>query len=242
MIMNKIKSLIAIVGLSLLSACGGGGDGGGGGTPAPVASTSVFNLQAAYKSDNATSSSNRLTITGMQGTSPVSGNATAETGAVTSGTFEGQPALQQRTIIFGSITFNNQTVPISWSKISWMDTNYMPRGQSQSGKEYTVVDGTATLPTAAKVNDTGAFFTAKSYTTSDKTTLLATKTVTYLMEADTATTALVTLITVVKNNAGNTIGTTTNQYRVTTANVFTRIKETAVDNTNGSSLTYTVIY
>ena len=27
--MKKIKSLIAIVGLSLLSACGGGGDGGG---------------------------------------------------------------------------------------------------------------------------------------------------------------------------------------------------------------------
>ena len=240
--MKKIKSLIAIVGLSLLSACGGGGDGGGGGggTPAPVASTSAFNLQAAYKSDNATSSSYRLSITGMQGTSPVSGNATAETGAVTSGTFEGQPALQQRTIIFGSITFNNQTVPISGSKISWMDTNYMPRGQS--GKEYIVVDGTATLPTAAKVNDTGAVFTAKRYTTSDKTTLLGTETMTYLMEADTATTALVTLITVVKNNAGNTIGTGTNQYRITTANVFTRIKETAVDNTNGSSLTYTVIY
>jgi hypothetical protein len=238
--MKNMKLLIAVASLSLLSACGGGGSSGGG-TPAPVASTSAFNLQAAYKSNYTASASYKISVTGTYGAYPVTGSATAVQGNVTSGTFEGKPALQQAVSILGTITVNNQTGPLATSSISWVDTNYMPLGTS-GGSEYIVVNGTASIPTAAKVNDTGAVYTAKRYTTSAKTSLLGTRTVTYVVEADTATTALVTLISVDKNNSGTTTVTATEQYRVTTANTFTKIKETGVDNTNGLSLTLTVIY
>ena len=236
--MKNMKLLIAVASLSLLSACGGGG---GGGTPAPVASTSAFNLQAAYKSNYTASRSYKFSIIGTGGTSPVSGSGNAIVGNVTSGTFEGQPALQQTTSILGSFTVNNQTSPLATSSINWVDTNYMPRGSS-GGAEYMVINGTASIPTAAKVNDTGSIYTAKRYTSSAKTSLLGTRTVTYVVEADTATTALVTLISIEKNNSGTTTTTSTEQYRVTTTDTFTKIQETDVDNVNGLSLTLTVIY
>ena len=236
---NTIRFFLAAAMVVGLIGCGGGG-GGGSGATAPVASSQTFNLQAAYKSNYTASASYKFNITGTYVAYPVSGSGTAVIGAVTSGTFEGQPALQQTTSILGSFTANNQTIPLATSSISWVDTNYMPRGTS-GGSEYIVVDGTATIPTAAKINDTGTIFTAKRYTTSAKTSLLGTRTVTYVMEADTGSTALVTLISVDKNNAGATTSTSTDQYRVTTANTFTKIKETGVDNTNGLSLTLTIL-
>lgn len=235
--LNTTKVVVAAVAAAFLTACGGGG---GGGTTAPVASTHSFDLQSAYKSNYAASSSYRFSISGTYGAYPVSGSGTAVSGAVTSGTFEGQPALQQTTSILGSFTANNQTIPLATSSIGWVDTNYMPLGTS-GGSEYIVVNGTASIPTAAKINDTGTIYTAKRYTTSAKTSILGTYAVTYVMEADTATTALVTLISVQKNNAGTTTSTSTEQYRVTTANTFTKIKETGLDNTNGLSLTLTII-
>ena len=114
-------------------------------------------------------------------------------------------------------------------------------GQTYSDIEYIVVDGSATIPIAAKINDTGSVFTAKRYTTSAKTTLLGTRTVTYVVEADSGTTALVTLIDVDKNNAGTMTSTATSQYRITTANTFTKIKETLVDNVTGISLILTIV-
>jgi hypothetical protein len=233
---NKIKLLTATAVLSLLSACGGGG----GGEAVPVASTSTFNLQAAYKSYYATSASYKFNITGTYGANPISGSGSAVVGTVSSGTFEGQSALQQTTTITGSFIANNQTIPLAASSISWLDTNYMPRGVS-GGSEYIVVDSSGILPIAAKINDTGSFFTAKRYTTSAKTTLLGTRTVTYVVEADSGTTALVTLIYVDKNNAGTMTSTATSQYRITTANTFTKIKETLVDNVTGISLILTIV-
>jgi hypothetical protein len=237
--MKKFNLISLSVLVFAISACGGGG--GSSGTPAPVASTTAFNLQAAYKSNYTASRSYKFSITGTGGTSPVSGSGNAVVGNVTSGTFEGQPALQQTTSILGSFTVNNQTLPLATSSINWVDTNYMPRGQS-GGSEYMVINGIASIPTAAKVNDTGSVYTAKRYTTSAKTSLVGTRTVTYVVEADTATTALVTLISIEKNNSGTTTTTSTDQYRITTGNTFTKIQETAVDNVNGLSLTLTIIY
>ena len=233
---KQVQKFLCFVALVTLAGCGGGG----GGTTLPVASTSTFNLQSAYKSYYATSASYKFNITGTYSANAISGSGSAVVGSVSSGTFEGQSALQQTTTVTGSFTANNQTIPLAASSISWVDTNYMPRGTS-GGSEYIVVDGSASIPTAAKINDTGSVFTAKRYTTSAKTTLLGTRTVTYVVEADSGTTALVTLIDVDKNNAGTTTSTSTSQYRITTANTFTKIKETAVDNVNGISLTLTIV-
>ena len=233
---KQVQRFLCFVTFVFLAGCGGGG----GGTSVPVASTSTFNLQAAYKSYYATSASYKFNITGTYGANPISGSGSAVVGTVSSGTFEGQSALQQTTTVTGSFIANNQTIPLAASSISWVDTNYMPRGTS-GGSEYIVVDASASIPIAAKINDTGSVFTAKRYTTSAKTTLLGTRTVTYVVEADSGTTALVTLIDVDKNNAGTMTSTATSQYRITTANTFTKIKETLVDNVNGISLILTIV-
>ena len=221
--------------LAFLTACGGGDE-----TTVPVASTSTFNLHAAYKNLNASSGSYKFNITGTYGANPISGSGAAVVGTVSTGTFEGRSALQKTITGIGSFTANKLTIPLAQSSISWMDTNYMLLGVS-GGPEYIVVDGYASIPTAAKINNTGTFFTGKRYTTSAKTTLLGTQTVTYVVEADTSTTALLTLINVDKNNAGTTTSTSINQYRITTSNTITPLKATSVDNINGITLILTIV-
>ena len=231
----KHKQMISTIALLLtfLNGCGGGG--GGTATPVQVASTQTFNLQAAYRNFLSTPASFKFTISGSYGAYPVSGSGTAVAGAITSGMFEGQSALQRTTSILGSFSANNQTIPIATSTILWMDSNYMPRGQI-SGSYYEVADGTPSIPIAVKVNDTGAIYATKRYATAAKTSLIGTSTTSYLVEADTPTTALVTLISTGRNNSGSTIATYTDQYRITTANTLIKIKETALDNSAGINL------
>ena len=58
------------------------------------------------------------------------------------------------------------------------------------------------------------------------------------MEADTASTALVTLIKEEKNTSNVTTATSSTQFRITTSGAFTRIKETAVAGTTTLIVTY----
>ena len=49
-----------------------------------------------------------------------------------------------------------------------------------------------------------------------------------MLEADTATTALLTLIATDKDTGGTTVETQTQQYRVTPAGTYTNVKQTDV--------------
>ena len=88
------------------------------------------------------------------------------------------------------------------------------------------------------MNDTGSWYVANRYATSAKTTLNGTVTSTYVLEADTANTALLTIIGVYKNTAGATTKTLTQQLRVGSDGTFTRIKETSTSSTVKLTLTY----
>jgi hypothetical protein len=167
----------------------------------------------------------------------ISGSGTATTGNTTSGTFEGQSALQRTTTVTGSFTANGTTFPLNGSTVDWVTTNYVPLGSV--GTAYEVVTGTPTLPTAVHVGDTGTVYTGNRYTTSAKTTLLGTVVTTYVVEADTAATVLVTFINTYKNTSNVTTRTTTSQLRVTTSNTYTRVKDTLLDITNSQNLTIT---
>ncbi len=213
---------------------------GGGGTTstAPVDSTSSFNLLSAYVSSFTTTSSNPFTVTGTTSGFTVTGSGTATNGAVTSGTFESLPSLQRTVTVIGNVVANGQTVSLASSQVAWTDSNYIPRGQS-GGDEYIVVTGTPTFPSTARVNDTGPIYTANRYTNSSKVTLNGTSTITYMVEADTASTVLVTLINTYRNTSSATTQTATAQFRINTSNIFTRIKETVVIPASSTSLTLT---
>ena len=204
----------------------------------PVASTATFNLLVANEEYSKKSSTTKFTISGTTGDGgSVTGSGTGTTGTPSSDTFEGKPALKSTSEVIGSMSANGKTIPLNSSSDSFMDSNYLLLGSS--GSEYSVSTKTPTVPTAARVNDTGSIYTANRYTDSSKTTPLGTKTITYVIEADTASTALVTLISTEKDTAGNITFVSSEQFRITTANVLTPVKGTAVYYSTGLNLTFT---
>ena len=147
------------------------------------------------------------------------------------------PALQKTTTSAGSIVDNGQTAPLNSLSISWVDSNYVPKGNS-GGSEYLVVTGTPTFPTAARINDTGTFYTANRYASSTKAVLLGTETVSYALEADAASTALLTIINMEKNTSGITTSTNRQQLRITPAGTFKRLGSTGIEGTLSLTITY----
>lgn len=232
---KTVKFVLAACTVATLVACGGG-SGGSTVAQAPVASTSSFDLQAASKSQASTPNSVTFTVGGTISGYALTGSGTATNGAMTASTFEGAPALQRTSTVTGKATANGADIPLATSGVSWTDSNYNLLGMS-GGNEYTVLNSSPTIPTVARVNDTGAIYTAKRYTNSTKTILIGSIAVTYVVEADTASTALVTLISDYKNTSGTTTKTATAQMRVTTSNSFTRVKETLVDTANALTMT-----
>ena len=233
--MLKLITTIAAVGaLALMTACGGGG---GGGAAALVASTDTFPLMTVYTNTLTSSSSNNYTISGTVSGVAVTGSGTVTFGNLSAGTFEGAAAQQRTTTATGSIVVNGTTVPLNSSSTDWFDSNYVPKGES-GGTDYVVVTGTPTIPTTVRVNDTGTLYTANRYADSTKSVLSGTSSVTYVVEADTASTALLKLIIEEKNNSNATTSTSSAQVRITPAGAFTRVKETYLEGSSTLTITY----
>jgi hypothetical protein len=228
--LKMIKILAAVSTLAVVTACGGGGGGA-----APVASTSAFPLHDIHVSSYITTSSANFTVSGTVNSYSVTGSGTRTEGAVSAGTFESVPALQRTSTITGSINVNSQTVSLASSEVAYVDSNYNLLGVD--GSQYIVVTSSNALPNAAHVNDTGTWYVANRYPSSAKASLSGTRTVTYVLEADTATTALLTLIGTDKDIGGTTVATSTEQYRITPAGTYTNVKQTAVK--SGSNLVIT---
>ena len=230
---NKFKLLTATALFSLLSACGGGG----GGVSGPVASSESFSLVKLWANMLTTPSTNKITITGTTKDGAVTGSGTNTLSGLSAGTFEGMPAQKQTQTIAVSLVLNGQTFPVNEKIDNWVDSNNTPKGES-GGDDYIVVTTLGNLPTAARINDTGTAYTANRYADSTKAVLRGTRTVSYVLEADTASTALVSLIIEDKNTSNVTTGKFTQQLRITPTGTFTRIKETSVEGTTTLTFTY----
>ena len=231
--LGKIKYVVAAASVALMTACGGGG----GGTAAPVASTQTFDLRAAYVALFTTPSSNQFSISGtIEGVS-VTGSGTATSGSVSSGTFEGVASLQRSQTISGTLSGNGQTIPLTVTSTDWTDSNYVPRGST--GDEYEVVDGTPSIPTTARVNDTGVLFTATTYPDSRKQYRTGTVTATYVVEPETETTAIVKLIRTSRDTSSTITDNSTAIFRIGATNRFVRLSETLVSPTDQTNLTVT---
>jgi hypothetical protein len=233
--LRPIKFAVVASILSLLAACGGGG---GGASTGPIASSLSFDLLAIYKKTYTSTSSKPFTVTGTSNGSAVTGSGTVTNGQVTPGTFESETANQKTITVTGSGTTNGKNFSFDSSYISWTDSNYLPKGFS-GGDEYIVVTGTVNIPTTARVNDTGTAFTANRYTDSSKTTRTGTMIVSYVVEADTETTALLTLISTYKDLSGTTTKNGSGKGRVTQTNTYTAIEEKVNDYKNNTYLTVT---
>ncbi|WP_146188554.1 hypothetical protein [Limnohabitans sp. 2KL-51] len=230
---NTIKLLLATASVTLLAACGGGG----GGTPAPVASTSTFDLRAAYVALYTTPSSNQFTLNGTVNGVSVTGSGTATSGAVTTGTFEGLQSLQRSQTISATLSGNGQTLPLTVTSTDWTDSNYVPRGST--GDEYEVVVGTPTIPTTARVNDTGVLYTATLYPDSRKQYRTGSVVASYVVEPETATTAIVKLIRTSRDTNSTITDISTGSFRIDATNRFVRLNESLISISDASTLTVT---
>jgi hypothetical protein len=226
-----IKTLTAVSALALMTACGGGG----GGAAAPVTSTDTFPLTTIL-ANSLQSGSNAFTISGTSSGSNITGSGTATRGSLSAGTFEGSAAQQRTTTVTGSFAINGTSYALNSSSVSWVDSNNMPVGES-GGTDYIVVTG-GSIPATVRVNDTGTLYTANRYSNNTKSVLRGTMTVTYVVEPDTAMTALLTLIRTEKDNSNTTTSTNSAQVRITPAGALTRIKETSLEGSTSLVITY----
>jgi len=227
--MKSIKSLIAISTLMALTACGGG-------SSTPSTSTDTYQLRTAYVNYMTDTRSSPFTASGtVQGVN-VTGSGSFTQGALTNTTFENQAALQKVSTVTASLNANGQTLPLSTSSTTYVDSNYNLLGAS--GTDYEVVSGSVTIPSTAQVNDTGVWYSSTRYATSTKATRRGTASVSYVLEPDTASSALLKLIRIEKDTTGTTTSTSTLSFRMTPGGGLTRLSESTLTSTGTLTITY----
>lgn len=224
----KLWSTLSIS--ALLVACGGGGGGGS------ASSTETFQLRTAYVSYINSTGSWPFTVTGSTSGVNVTGNGTTTAGSISGTTFEGQAAQAKTTTATGTINANGQSVPLATTGTSYVSSNYDPLGFS--GSEYEVVSSSIPIPVTARINDTGTWYSSARYTSSSKTTRRGTATATFVLEPDTASTALLKIIRIEKDTTNTVTSTSTITFRMTPAGALTRLSETVLQGTTTMTATY----
>lgn len=231
MLTLNLSRFIALTLVTIISACGGGGTNTG-----AITSTETFQLRAAYVNYVRESRSLPFTVSGISSGNSLTGSGTATQGAITSTIFELKPAQQKTTTVTGSITENGTTVPFSSVSTTFFDSNYNFLGSNNS--DYAVVNNDTNVPVTARVNDTGTLYSTLLYTSSTKAVRIGTQTYTYVLEPDTATTALLKIIIVERDTSNVLTSTSTVTFRMTPAGDLTRINETSLEGANSLTLNY----
>jgi len=217
MLMRAQRLLIGVVAALLVSACGGGGGsagtaaGGGGGGGGTVTSTATFNVRSGYQARVTAGATDNYTVSGT-----CAGTAQIVNGATGATTFEGAAALSATQT--ATVNFTNCTPSVSTAAgTNFFDSNYALLGSTVTGVEYakfTSGSTPAALPTGAKVGDTGALSSLTTYTDATKTTVTGSRTVSYAIEADTATTAVLNVIVKTFDTSNALQVTQQSRYRV----------------------------
>lgn len=218
-----------LIGLLVFAALVVSGCGGGGGNAGPVVSRQSFNIKTAIASYTSTPHSYTFTGSGTLNGVPITVTGTGDLGVLTAGIFEGQTALQQTETTNLTITENGNPTPLSSVvTLFYLPADYSPLG-SMSPNRYEVNDPGTTYPTTAKVGDSGMVGSAKRYSDSTKSTLIRSATSSYRVEADTATSAIVNLVTVTTFiQPPSSPQTETIRYRLDSVGTFTLLSDSLV--------------
>lgn len=230
-----IKTVGALSVLALMTACGGGG-GGTSAPTTPVASTNTFNFLSGYQRYIAAATSESFTISGS-----CDGTATeTSTAASNSTTFEGNPALSNVSVSTRLLTNCTPASSAGTGTSFYNPSTYAPLGSNEVGGDYGVY-GSTNIPTSVRVGDAGVIGTETLYTNNTKTSVAGRNDVSFLIEADTATTAIVNLIIKSYENSFTVlslVSTRQVRYRMAADGTLTTIG-IDVQFENGSRLIYT---
>lgn len=188
-----------------LSACGGGGSS----DPAPVASVTEFALQAGYEARIASGALDNFSISGT-----CSGTATITTSSASAASFEGVSGNSATTTLTLNLT---SCTPASnaVTGTSYFDEDYTPLGSSIPGVEYTAFETLPpSLPASVKVGDTAVFATQTVYSDSTKSTATGQRELSYVVQADSSTTATVVFITKSYDTSSQLLWTQQSKFRI----------------------------
>jgi len=207
--MYKFSAIFALPLLLLAGLSGCGGGGGGGAPSGPVTSTLSFPFSSA---ENTLIQNGWTKTFSVAGTCSGTGSLTA-TPATTPATFEGAAALSNAETI--TISFTNCTPASAASTAaSYYNSNYVPLGLSIVGSVYGVYLTPPTIPTSVTVGGTGVIGTVTLYTDSTKATPSGREDISYVIQADTSTTAIVDKIIKTYNAAGTLTQTAQGYSRI----------------------------
>lgn len=221
----KAAWLANFVVIALLCGCGGGGSDSP--SAAPIASTTSFPLQSGYRSLVLSAQSYNFTISGS-----CTGTAVESVGAATTtAMFEGSAALQS-TVTQQLNRTNCTPAVVTTTATTYLDPSTdLPSGSVTAGSEYVVASTkAAALPLTVKVGDNAAVVGFNVYSDSTKSSLIGTRSATFTITADTATTALLTIIT--NDFVGSSLlGTQQTTYRMSQDGSLFLVKVDVVTNT-----------
>jgi hypothetical protein len=209
-----VKALVATSLTVALAACGGGG-GSSGGSAGSATSTLSFPIKATFATTTANGWSKNFTISGY-----CNGSGSRTTSAAsTIATFEGASVLSSTVTITGNYT-NCTPASFAQSSTAYFDNSYMPLGFNSVGVNYGVY-GALNVPATGKVGDTGIIGTENLYTNSTKLVANGRVDVSYVIEAETSSTAILNFIVNGYNAAGTLTFTEQDRYRIGTSGALT---------------------
>jgi hypothetical protein len=224
---NSLSGIVLALFALVVTGCGGGGGGGAPPPSGPVTSTLSFPLLAASETETASGSSVTLTANGTPATEVTdglcSGTLNLTVGpANTATTFEGAPAFSFTQVL--QMNFTN-CVPASVAETAtgYVSSTYAPLGFQVVGGDYGVYAAPAIIPASVKVGDVGIVGTINTYTDSSKTVGTGRHEVSFVVEPDTATTAIINLITKGYNASSQLLFTEQDRWRITESGSFSLV-------------------
>ena len=197
-----------------LVGCGGGGSSAAVG---PMASNLEFPLKSAYSELTADGFTKTFTISGTcTGSASITGSS-ASAGSV----FEGSAAISAVRTLTANFTDCSPASSAARST-QYYDANYAPLGFSSS-TEYGVFASPPAIPKTVSVGSTGSLGFEAIYTDISKTIRSGRADFSYVVEADTTTTAIVNLIIQRYDTSNALLYTEQQRYRIATTGPLTPV-------------------
>lgn len=205
MLLKTTRLVFTVLVCIELVGCGGGGSSAAVG---PVVSSLEFPLKSAYSELTASGFTRNFTISGTcAGSASITGS-TASAGAI----FEGLAALSAVRTLTANFT-NCTPASSAASSTQYYDANYAPLGFSSS-TEYGVFASPPAIPKSVSVGSTGTLGFEAVYTDSSKTVRSGRAEFSYVVEADTSSTAIVNLIIQRYDTSNALLYTEQQRYRI----------------------------
>lgn len=194
-----------------------------------------FPLATGYGARIAAGTTDNYTISGS-----CTGSATSTNGVASASTFEGVTgfaAAQTITVSFTNCTPATNAVS---GATDW-DSSYTPLGASLPGVEYAkFLTAPPPLPASVRVGDTAVYATLTTYTDSTKTVTTGQRILSYVVEADTADTAIVNLISKGYNTSNQLLFTQQSRLRISASGALTAVSiDVQYSTTSTNHLVYT---